>query len=98
MATQRFDNAHGLFVLATDDNTAAVTFEPSVRSLQVHSVSARPDLPATRMHCHVLGGGCYTDGSSSAGSKLHEQWEASGFDNQVIWNELHTWFASRFDA
>ncbi len=73
----------------------AITFHPgSTNGIEVHSVAPMYDdgsLPA--LSCdYTTTGTCHTDGSSSAGRKLREQWEAAR-DDDVVRAELAGWYA-----
>lgn len=95
MPTQRYDREHGIFILS--DGNQAITFWPHTRFVGIHSTAPRGDLPPFAGDCEYLHGGeGYCDGSGSYGVRLHERWETSSRDEQVVWFALDEWFASKF--
>ncbi len=95
MPTQRINQVNGAFVLSEPGK--AVTFWPTTWSIDVHSANPHGSLsPYPMDSCEYLHGAGYCDGSSVAGDKLRAHWEDSGHDNQVIWDELQSWFDSYF--
>jgi hypothetical protein len=94
MPTQRYDQQNGVFVLSEPGK--AITFTPADRSIGVHSDDSPEGIPAYQ--CEYVGPDAFCDVSFSAGTKLLQRWEDSGRFNDVVWDELHRWFDSKFPA
>lgn len=45
--------------------------------------------------CPFLEGDCYVDLSDSGGVHIGGEWEDAGFDDEVIWRWLTTWYEER---
>jgi len=67
--------------------------------IEMHSpepFSYNPDAEATSEFCEILGGPCWSDGSSSNALELYDSAVISGNWN-AIWNELDEWYHEKFE-
>lgn len=54
-----------------------------------------PSWPTPSPACRLMEVPCFDGGSVIAGGRLGERWDAAGRDDEVIWAELESWYASR---
>src|SRR4051794_15738940 len=62
----------------------------------MHSLAPRSEHQNPCEGCPFLEGACFVEMSDSGGVFIAAEWENAGFDDEVIWRWLTTWYEEQF--